>query len=378
MINCAKCGNPLQPGLSSCPICGTATSNAIEQLEETPVVEKLTQEKAVTQVAPAPVPEAAPVSAPVVPTTTPAPAIQQPQPVPPTPQPVASSPTPNTPAPQAQPVQSTPSAPVAPTQIPAQPTATQTPESFTLPQSPASLGTPILETPQTQKKEETKKEPKKKKSSIVPIIVLSVIISLSVGFVAGKLLSKPTATKPKVEEKKEEVASVKEINANGFSFNMDEKWDLTEQYSDTIIINDKDETFTFRMALVMGTFNNINQQNIEDSINSKEGYTELKIQEIELNKKDAFFIEVKKDKKDIEYYYVGQDDTTTIVVTIVYETKESKKTNSSKIRTLLESVKYTDQSSKASAIVKPNNSLFYDSSLIFKDATNPLFNKTTE
>ena len=361
MNNCAKCGNPLQPGLSSCPICGTVTSNSIEQLEETPVPQPV-------QVAPAPVPAQPVQSSPVQVAPAPVPA----QPVQSTPVQVAPAPAP------AQPAPTTPSVPVAPTQAPAQPMVTQKTESFTLPQNQTSLGTPILETPQTQKKEEPKKEPTKKKNSIVPIIILSVIISLSVGFVAGKLLSKPTATKPAVEEKKEEVASVKEINANGFSFNMDEKWDLTEQYSDTIIINDKEETFTFRMSLVTGTFTNINQQNIEDSINSKEGYTELKIQETELNKKDAFFVEVKKENKNIEYYYFGQDDSTTIVVTVVYETKDSKNTNSKKIRTLLESVKYTDQSSKASDIVQPNNSLFYDSTLIFKDATNPLFNKTTE
>lgn len=372
MNNCAKCGNPLQPGLSSCPICGTVTSNSIEQLEETPVVQNLTQKTASTPVISEQQTPIEPQTQPVTPPVQVAPA-----PVPA--QPVQSSPVQVAPAPApAQPAPTTPSVPVAPTQVPVQPMVTQKTESFTLPQNQTSLGTPILETPQTQKKEEPKKEPTKKKNSIVPIIILSVIISLSVGFVAGKLLSKPTATKPAVEEKKEEVASVKEINANGFSFNMDEKWDLTEQYSDTIIINDKEETFTFRMSLVTGTFTNINQQNIEDSINSKEGYTELKIQETELNKKDAFFVEVKKENKNIEYYYFGQDDSTTIVVTVVYETKESKNANSKKIRTLLESVKYTDQSSKASDIVQPNNSLFYDSTLIFKDATNPLFNKTTE
>lgn len=345
MINCAKCGNPLQPGASSCPICGTATSNAIEQLEETPVVESLTQEPAPAPATPQPVVQAPVQPAPVIPT--------QPEVLP-------------------------TSVPVAPAPVSTQPMAAQNPVSFTLPQNPTSLGTPILETPHTNKKEELKKEPKTKKSSIMPIIILSVVISLSVGFVAGKLLSKPAAPTPTVTEKKEEVATAKEINANGFKFKMDEKWYLTEQYSDTIILNDKEETFTFRMAPVTGVFSNINKQNIEDSINNKEGYTDLKIQEIELNKKDAFFIEVKKDDKNIEYYYFGQDDTTTIVVTIVYETKESKKTNSSKIKTLLESVEYTDQSSKAFEIVKPNSTLFYDSTLVFSDATDPLFNKSTE
>lgn len=390
MTNCEKCGNPLQPGSTSCPICGTTAKPAdaapamtpaapieqFEALDETPMVSPAPAPVAPAPVAPVPqtiepgpmVAPAAPAPAPVQPA---APEMTAPTFVAPTPaQPAApvAAPTP------AQPMSPTPE-PIQPAQpfgadqgfggmpaAPMQPASPIQPAAIPAPAAPA----PVVE----QKKEEKKAESSRpaKKGNNGTLVVLVGIVALALGLGIGYLLSPSLKASP-APAPVVEVADTETQRVSGFNFDMKTDWSYNDYY-DKVIINDPESLVTIRLALYSGVFTNINTTNIELSLSTKQGYSDVKVEKTTIGERDVVTVNASNGDLRIQYYYIAHNTEKMILITTVYETEEAKKTHEENVKKLVESTTYTDEVQNAIQVIDSNSQYFDDSTYVFYDSFN--------
>lgn len=404
MNNCVKCGNPLQPGVTSCPICGTVAQPSNENLTETVGAEVQqpitpTQPETIEQpaAAPAPAPEVAPAPAPEsLPVAEPAPAAPEVAPAAPAPTPEAAPAPVPTPEPQPAPVpEAVPAAPIpdangfASASAPAVPapeaapqpaqavdfSAAQPQQTFNAnptpsvgdinPMNPTATFNQMPQQPAVTQgtiENVTKKE----KKSVLPTILVglvAVVAGLAGGYFLNPIINKPVVV-PQVQ------ASDLEARSNGFSFNIEKDW-IYNQYGDKVIINNADESLTMRIGKSSGDFENISLTNIENSLNNKEGYTDIKVEKTKIEEVDVVFVDCKNEELFIQYYYLSNDENTVITAVVVYETEAAKTTGEANVKKLVKTLKYTDEATKAIGAVNMYASKFDDATYAFFDALAP-------
>lgn len=419
MNNCVKCGNPLQPGVTSCPICGTvaqpsnenltdpvgtgtleqpasAPTETIETAQPAPASVPEPAPTAVAEPAPAPTPtpEVAPAPAAVqtpapAPEVAPAPAVQTPAPAP-APEAVMAAPAPDangfaspaTPMPE-DPAPAPELAPAAPQ--PAQAvdfSAAQPPQTFQANGAP-SVGDINPMNPEASfnqmaaqaapQQVTIENVTKKEKGSILPTILVAIVAVLAGaagGYFLNPMLNKPVVV-PQVE------ASSVAARSNGFSFDIEKDW-IYNQYGDKVIVNNADESLTLRIGKSSGDFNDISLTNIENSLNNKQGYTDIKVEKTKIEEVDVIFVDCKNEELFIQYYYLANDESTVITVVVVYETETAKTAAEENVKNLVKTLKYTDEAVKAIGAVNMYASKFDDATYAFFDALVPEENTPTE
>lgn len=368
MNNCEKCGNPLQPGLTTCPICGTTAKSLdaaitaqpmnaepIEALDEPPIASGPLIDPNVP-VTPPQVDMVAPTSAPITPA--------QPMDI------VA----PSTPVPLPE---GTPSF-----ETPTQSAATAQPAMFTdtgftgmdinaaTPAANVTLDVPATAAPQTPatpaqpstpaKKEATTKTEKKSNNTILIIIVALAALGLGVG--AGFLLSS-SMTKP-VQPPTQTVAETNETSEAGYTFKIEDGWTPTT-INGKLVITNKDDDVTLRFTTNSGQFTNINASNIEVSLSTKEGYTEVTTEKTTLGEKDVVIANAKKGDVYIQYYYTAHDVSNIIYATAIYETEEAKTNNEEQVKAIIESIKYTEEIQNAIQALTPHSQIYDDAVTVY-------------
>lgn len=391
MTNCQKCGNPLQPGSTTCPICGTTAASAdammtapapveqLESLDETPMVSPS------PQVQPAPVMEPGPIAAPAQPMTQPAPVA--PTPVMPA-APMTSPAQPMNPIPTpAQPMMQ-PADPMA-QPAPMQPQANMMPDpgfagASPMPAAPNPIPTPSIPAPgaPVEKKEEPKKETKtttKGKSNLTTVVLVG-IVALVLGLGAGYLLSPSLKAAPTPAPVV--VADTETQRVSGFNFDMKTDWSYNDYY-DKVIINNPEETVTIRLALYPGVFTNINTTNIELSLSTKEGYADIKAEKTTVGNRDAVLVNASNGELRVQYYYIAHSVDKIITITVVYESEEDKKAQEENVKKLIESTTYTDEVQNAIQVIDTNSKYFDDATYVYydsftKEETKPITDPSTQ
>ena len=397
MTNCQKCGNPLQPGSTTCPICGTTAAPAdammtapapieqLESLDETPMVSP------VPQVQPAPVMEPGPIAAPAQPMT--AQPMQTAAPVAPAPiqpaAPMVSPAQPMNPIPTpAQPMMQTADPMMQPAQ-PMQPQPSVMPEpgfagASPMPAAPNPIPTPSIPAPSApiEKKEEPKKETKtttKGKSNLTTVVLVAIValvLGLGAGYLLGPSLKAAPTPAPVV------VADTETQRVSGFNFDMKTEWSYNDYY-DKVIINNAEETVTMRLALYAGVFTNINTTNIELSLSTKEGYADVKAEKTTVGNRDAVLVNASNGDLRIQYYYIAHSVDKIITITTVYETEEAKKAEEENVKKLIESTTYTDEVQNAIQVIDTNSKYFDDATYVYydsftKEETKPITDPSTQ
>lgn len=394
MNNCPKCGNPLQAGTASCPICGTNISNTVQPEQVTTeagkttvtVASVATPPAAPAQTAPAPAPEVAPAApaapAPVAPT----PVVE----VQPATQPVAAP----TPAPAAQPVTETPAvqpvtqtpveapapvsvAPVAPAPeaapapvAPADPNAIaptiKTIESPTpVPSIPASLATEVTAEPVATATVKVEKGKKKMNKNILVIAGILAVVVIA-GVLMMQMTSKPTLNTNNTNNTGNTSAlNLTAVSTNGFKFNLEEGWVITEDGYNVIVTN-KDETVAIKLDYTKSDLNTIKKETIEGFFNSRTDFTNTSVKETTISAKDAYLVDTQINQAPVQLYYINGGTSLTLGATVVYQSAETKKLYESAITELLGSLSYSDDSLKAinslemySNIFNAYNGVFY-------------------
>ena len=377
--NCQKCGNPLQEGTASCPICGT-------NIIATPVQP---QEAVATQTAPAVPVQAqpvAPVQTVVEPVVTPVVETQVVQPVvapvaPVVEAPVAQTvvakvePQPNV-VPVAQAVQPiapvqevTPVVAVAPVQV--EPTieptaapqiapATPTVAPAAIAQSLEALASqtpqqPVVEAPVA---EENKPKAKKidiknltKNQKIIAIAVVAVVIMVIVGIsLSSSSLGKPVT--PAQNQTPVETALTKEVATNGYKLKLEKDW-IIEEGSGNIVIKKEDDSVIINVKNTTISIDTIKKETLTTYFNNQTNFKDVKVEETELSGKKTFIVSVTyalngtNTEYPVQYYYINGGTNLIIGSAIVYQDEDAKTNNAAFITNLMGTMSYSDDTIKA-------------------------------
>ena len=392
MNNCPKCGNPLQTGTASCPICGTNIINTAAPAQTTEAG------KATVTVASVATPAAAPV-APAQPVATPAPAAPTAQPaVAPVTQPVTPAPvstpaqTTAAPAPQVAPTPTVvqPAAPVAPAPAvepakvevaPAQPvvptpapapvepaTTTVEPAPVAAPVEPVDPNaiaptvktieapTPVPSIPASLTNEaptenvvnvEVKTvKPKKKMNKNVLVIAGILAVVVIAGVLMMNMGKKPVLNQTPNPTDQTSALNLTSVSTNGFKFNLQEGWVITEDGYNVVVTN-KDETVAIKLDYTKNGLESISKDTIESFFNSREDFTNTKVTETKISAKDAYLVDTEINQARVQLYYINGGTNLTLGATIVYQSAETKTLYEANVAELLGSLSYSDDSIKA-------------------------------
>lgn len=340
MNNCPKCGNPLQVGVSTCPICGTnieqnlsVSENKTAEVMVNSVANPMSQN--VTVPVPQPVTEA-PAEAPAAPVevATPTP-VAQVAPVAPT------TPVVETPVPEVTPVAS----------------VTQTPQ--------------VEVTPTKEVKEHTKTRKKvsfKINKNVLVILGLLIIVAV-VGVFGFKFLNKPIENPNDKNKNTSEIASV---ISNGYRFNIDKNWSVNEDGQNVILSNESDSLF-IRFTHSNSNISSINKSMIEQYLDRNSAYKEKTVVETKISAKDAYLINCRFNDLPVQIYFINGGSNLLLGVTIIYQSEDTKSKYESVVTELVGSTSYADESSKAISVLNMYSNIFgvFDGILNFTPPTTP-------
>ena len=301
--NCTKCGNPLQPGTTICPICGTNNINAN-----------------VAPVAPAPNPGPVPGSE-VAPGQAPAPV----PPIAPTPEgaPI-SNPVPPVPAPEGAPVPPIAPAPAAEVPVPPIPAAAPAPKE--------------------------KKPANKKLFVIVGIIAAIIIIGAVVAMIVinnSSSTPEPTTNNNNTPAQKTPTPTSNKMVLNGFSFALPNGWAI-DTTGGTSAVVDKDATTIVQLQYETGDVNSFNKENLKNYFVTQ-GFDNVEINEKTFGGKKGIVVSTSKPGSAYQYafYYIASTELT-VGAGVVYSDSEAKSKNTSAVEQIMNTISYTPAANMAS------------------------------
>lgn len=347
MNNCPKCGNPLEEGVKTCPICGNVITADLNN--QTPIepqnninnnVDNLNKIEANPgNVAPNP----APVAQATNQTATPV------APIPVTQTPVAETPVARTP------VEKTPT--VAPT-------VTQTPSATPVSPQPTPVTTPTS-TPIKPLVTDEKPQKNKNKMPLILIAVVGLVLVIGIG------ISFAFGGGSKEAPKKDNIAlETSLVSSNGYKFNLPKTWFIAEDSENVVLTND-DSTLSIKFDHSSSTINSINKSMIDQVISSHEEYSDTSISEIKISAKDAYLVNTKINKMPVQIYFINGGSNLLIGVTVIYQTDESKTKYEPTVTEIIGSLSYADESVKALDIINMYSNIFnmYNSILNYRIPT---------
>ena len=330
MNNCPKCGNPLQPGVSTCPICGTVINQATPAAPGAPV----------QPAAPAPAPVANPGVAPTTPTAVPGTPVPPAVPTPGTP----AAPVPGAPVAPVSPVPGTPVPPVQASPVPG------APAPGPIPGSPAALAAEAA-AQATAKQEEIKalkgeKKPLDKKVWIFGGVGAALIIVVAVVIIllnSGNKSAAPAATN---NTPARPVATTTKVVAGSYEFSRPTGWDSSEN-NGYVYISKDDESAVIILNRVNTTLNNADVDSLKAAAAGQQ-LQNSEVTEIQVNGKKAFFLEAIYNSLPVEYYYIDYSPVT-VIASVVYTKEEAKTNYSAEIAGIIDTIVYNDSTNAASS-----------------------------
>ena len=361
MNNCPKCGNPLQVGTTSCPICGTNIASAVQPVQN---------ENGKTTVTVASVAKAVPTSnvantssaqptqvAPVAQATQPAQTqvvqqattTQTTQPLPE--QTVAPQPVQPVEKPVVEPTQNV--APVAPTteakeQVPIDPNSIapviQPIEmSSPVPSIPSSLSesSTVVNAPVENKKS---KETKKINKNILVIAgILAVVI---IAAVLMMNIKPKTNLNNNAVNNKNSTAEITAVSTNGYTFNLENGWLITEDGTNVIVTN-KEETVAVKLNYTKDNLETISKSTIESYFASRTDFTNTEVIDTTISAKQTYLVNTQINQAMVQVYYINGGSNLTLGAVAVYQSSDTKEKYEANVTELIGSLSYSDESLKA-------------------------------
>ena len=356
MNNCPKCGNPLQEGVKSCPICGTN-------------IDEVKKEEAPAQAAPAPQPAAQPASEP-------APAPAQPAAPAPEAKPAESAPAPAAqpaaqPAPVAQPTETTPAQPApaqaeAPAAVAPVSTAAIAPEVSTvdggspIPSIPSSITSapsdvPLVENTTT----------KKKKGGSKKILLVLLLLIIAGGGAYYFLMMK----KPKVNPNANNHVSlaVTQAASNGYKLKLADGWLISED-GKNVIVRNEEETVVMKLEHSEANLANTDKEAIEALLKNNPTYTKVEVTETSISGRTAFLVDTEINSLPVQIYFINGGTTLTLGATIVYQSSETKTKFEAAVTDMVGTIAYSEDSVKALETINQYSTMF----AVFRGVSNSI------
>lgn len=291
--NCTKCGNPLQPGTTICPICGTNNINA----SAAPV---------------APAPAAAPES--------------------PAPAPV----NPVTPAPAAAP---------APGPVPV---------SGPVPVAPAPVSAPATPAPPSAPAAKEKKPVNKKLLIIVGIVAAVIIIGAVVAMIILNNSSQVEEPAPSNNTNKPTPTANNKVSLNGFSFTLPSGWSIDTTGGSTAVVN-SDTSVIVQLLYESGNINDLNQDNMKSYL-TNQGFDNITVNEKTFNGKKGIVVNTSMPGTTYQYdFYYIETEEVIIGSGTVYTDGEAKNKYSSAVNQIMNSLSYSPTANMATEIGMHND-----------------------
>lgn len=365
MNNCPKCGNPLQVGTSSCPICGTnilATTTEPAPIAPAPVaaapvapaVVQTTEKKEVvaTPAVQAQAPTPAPVEAQkvevqkiettvttqnvVAPTPAPAPApvptevVVQPTVVEPT---VAPEPTPEVQKPITE-------SEIAPT--------IKTIEAGTpVPSIPASLSADAPTEVAAPTKGKTKKNRAGIKMNKNALIIGIVIIAALVGVYFMTMGNTNTLkNNPNNQPAEEENLASTSVSSHGYKIKLADGW-VSSEDGQNVVVTNVNGTVAIKLDHNSTSLDKITKETIEGYFKNRTEFSNTKVSETTISAKKAYLVDTNINSAPVQIYFISGSSTLTLGATIVYQSEESKTKYEAEITKMIGTLTYSDESLKA-------------------------------
>lgn len=379
MNNCPKCGNPLQVGTTSCPICGTNISSSVQPEPKNDGV------KTTVTVASVATPHAQPAAQPAAPVATaaPAPAVAT-QPASPasaveqTPvqQPVAQASIQEVkveqPAPAPAPVTSTPTVEAA-APAPVQPEVKEEtpidPNSIAPTIKPVEIGTPVPSIPASLNPDapvatvsvdaSVKTEKPKKKNNKTALVLLGILAVVVIAAVLMMNLGGGTKLNSNVNTNagKNSSLEITAVSTNGYKFNLEDGWIITEDGTNVIVAN-KDETVAIKLDYTKNSLDTISKSTIESFFASRSDFTNTEVTETTISAKKAYLVNTQINQAMVQLYYINGGTNLTLGATIVYQSAETKTKYEANVTELIGSLSYADESLKAISSMEMYSNIF--------------------
>ena len=316
MNNCPKCGNPLQEGATSCPICGT---NVLENQAQ-PVAP-------VAEPAPAVQPESKPVE-PVAPAQPAQPAPVEPAAATEAPAPAATPEAAATPAaPATEEVTTAAIAPTverveSPTPVPGIPSSDQG--------SGINVEQPLVENPNLK--------PKKKKFNPLVIVLASVVI---IGIVVGMTMmpGKKATKKNNNATNYDEVAKY-EMASNGYNIRLAEGWMIRED-GVNVLINNKEETVIIKLDHSTTSLENVDKSGIETVMKNNEYYKEVEVSEINMSGRNSFLVNTNINELPVQVYFINGGSNLMVGATVIYQSGDTKTKYEAEVTEMVGTLSYS-------------------------------------
>ena len=383
MNNCPKCGNPLQVGTTSCPICGTNISSSVQPEQKTdgvkttvtvasvatPPAQPAEQPAApVAQAAPAPAVATQPAAQPAAP----APAVEQT----PVQQPVTQVPVQEVkveqPAPAPAPVAPAPTVEAA-APAPVQPEVKEEtpidPNSIAPTIKPVEIGTPVPSIPASLNPDapvatvsvdaSVKTEKPKKKSNKTALVLLGVLAVVVIAAVLMMNLGGGTKLNSNVNTNagKNSSLEITAVSTNGYKFNLEDGWIITEDGTNVIVTN-KDETVAIKLDYTKNSLDTISKSTIESFFASRSDFTNTEVTETTISAKKAYLVNTQINQAMVQLYYINGGTNLTLGATIVYQSAETKTKYEANVTELIGSLSYADESLKAISSMEMYSNIF--------------------
>lgn len=392
MNNCPKCGNPLQAGVTSCPICGTDISNTINNKVEQSNIKVASVGQAPNQV-----------SQPVAPQPTVSVTKEQVQPQPQvqveqqavTPQqPVSNSISdqPIAPVQVSTPSQnvvqsaattnqiSTPTQEQAPQQIDPNSLAPNIPKvelSTPVPSIPSSLTDNGAGNPSTlnvSSTPEVKPAPKKKGNKTIMVVALIVVIAL-VGGGAFMMMNNNTSPAPINNNQAANLAKIS-LSSNGYKIDLKDGW-LTVEDGSNVIITNTSETVAIKLNHSTGNISEISEDYIKSYMASNPSYTNTEVTTTKISDKDTLVVNSTINSIPVQVYFINGGSNLILSVSIVYQSSDSKSKFEAEVQEMIGTLSYADESIKAISTIDMYKDQFGLSDAIINNRNNPTINNAT-
>lgn len=440
MNNCQKCGNPVQIGIDSCPICGTNISvnsvsslqpnqntvsvqseiqpdgqeqsiqqieqnevqeQPVQQIEQTevqeqpvslpsiPVVQTSTNEQATSQViANAPIQEiqAAPTPVPAVSTTN---VVQQ--------EPVNNNDVQISKVVETQSIVNETNQPInnqniipTPTTQPQQNMPAQTVTNDVNNIAPivnkVVSPTPVPSVPgniapipinTVVSAPNTEQVNVKPKKNNKTILVLGVIILVALVCVGAYTMFLAPKTTLTPNKTNGETASLTTLSSNGYKLKLKDGWINIEDGTNVIITNES-ETVAIKLDRLNNNFNELNKDKIISYFSTQTGFSNIEATETQISAKKSFLVSCMVNQMPVQYYYINGGTNLIIVTTIAYQSNDSKTKYEADVTEMISTLSYSDDSIKALNTMQMYSNIFGNYNGIFTYDQNQMNNSPVE
>ena len=349
MSNCPKCGNPLQEGVTTCPICGTNINNNNKDNSEVVSQETVANTNVST-------------------TQT---ALEN-----------NSSVSSNEGTLNSQ-ILKEPVTPNTETKVETKVEVPVVPQNNNVVQvSPTLSNQPVIPSSLTsQTDEETmsvpaniqaKKEKKHFKLGKKTVLIILAVVIVFGGLSCFMFINNKNSGNKANNGVNNNVASVAKINVstNGYNLKMNNDWDAIGNGTGLVITN-PDESIAIKIVHSLASIDTVNKEMIENLLKNNSNYNNPSVNETSINAKKAYLVNTKVNDYPVQIYIISGGKDLMLGATIVYQSDETKNKLEANVTELIGSLSYEDETAKALDTLEMYNNIFsiYDDIVSPKDVS---------